>query len=368
MDTKKYTFTPRSADAVKKRASGSTSDKILKDGIKQFTATEGENVLRILYNNWEAIPKHYGYDVWVHYGVGADKGQYLCLEKMKVEGGKCPMCEGVYKKAKADFDACPSTDKARKEELRIYMNSVAPKRQVALWIINRAQEDLGPQLFLMTGPVDRQFIALSIDPTDRALIQVENPSEGYDIIFTRTGKALNTKYTNLLIARRPSPLGTEDQMAKWVAFIDKHRLPNCFVTFSFDHINAVYNAQVVNKVDGEEIEDDSTTEEHTTSHEAQSVEEHETSSSEVVAESSPEAPTWTYEELASLSKVELINFVKETQILGMVDLKLSTVPTAPENKLLLKVCEKMGITVPVVSSVGTGYKDKLNATKEAIKK
>jgi hypothetical protein len=339
MEPKRFVYKPRSVDAVKKRASGSKSDRIVKDGYKVLTAAEGENVLRIMPNTWDAEVTHYGFDVYTHYGVGPDKAQYLCLERMKL-GSKCPVCEEGYKPARAEWEAEPVTNKDRKDELKKYMVSLSPKQQVAMWVIDRKHEDLGPQIFLMTAKMDREFAALGVDPSDGSLISIESPTEGFDIIFTRTGKGLTTEYTGKQVARRATPLSSENG-DKWMLLVEKNPLPKCFVSFSFDYIDAVYHAKLPNKVDADGT--DEGTEVDTKMAHVQ--EDHDQVTGESNEETSTNASqeeeiTFTYEDLVSQPAADLANFARENGIFTTKEIMLAG------SNILNKLCSKMGITVP----------------------
>ncbi len=369
MEQKKYTYNKRTVDAVKKRASGSKSDKVIKDGFKEYKSVEGENKLRIMPNTWQTKPEHYGYDVYTHYGVGPDKAQYLCLERMKVNGGKCSICDEGYKPARAEWEAEPATNKDRKEELKKYMVSLAPKKQVAMWVIDRKHEDVGPQIFMMTANMDKEFAGLGVDPTDGSLIEIESPEEGYDIIFTRTGKGLNTEYTGKQVARRPSHLSVPEGQ-KWLDFIEKNPLPNCFLAFSFEYIDAVYHAKLPNKPDTEDEGEETGTEASASAQTPAKEQEHheEDIHAGTVEENSTddsagqEEVTLTYEDLSSLSVQDLVNFAKENAILNAVELKIAG------NNILPKLCEKMGIEVPVKTETPAPVSSARNAYAEKLKK
>lgn len=345
METKKV-WKQRSVDSVKKRASGNKSDRITKEGFKIFTPAEGENVLRILPNRWDPENKHYGYDVYTHYQVGPDKAQYLCLEKMRLNGGVCPVCEQGYKPAKTEADVEPAENKDRKKQLKDYAYSLMPKQAAAMWVIDRKHEDLGPQIYLMTAKMDRKFAALGVDPSDGSLIEIESLTAGYDIIFTRIGKGLTTEYTGKQVARRATALGKDE----WVTFIEKNPLPNCFISFSFEYIDAVYHAKLPNTVDadGEETgsaEDTQTAHVQDSNDNTTAEDSHEEVSTESNHEAGQEA-NYTYEDLASLTTAELVDFAKSEGILNILDIKKAVAA----NNVLNVMCSKMGITVPGVDS------------------
>src|SRR5574338_1231875 len=88
----KFDYKKRSFDDANDRAQmGSGAyDKFTIDGIKMWKPKNGNNLIRILPPTWDE-PRHYGYDVFMHNGIGPDKSAYLCLDKMQVD--KCPICE-----------------------------------------------------------------------------------------------------------------------------------------------------------------------------------------------------------------------------------------------------------------------------------
>lgn len=360
MEQKKYTFKPRTTDAVKKRATGNKSERILKEGFKTFTAIEGENIIRVLPNTWDENPLHYGYDVFSHYSVGPDKAQFLCLDKMKLGGGKCPVCEQGWKPAYEEYKNEPEANKDRKKELKEYAYSLSPKKQVAMWIIDRKNEALGPQIYLMPDGLDREFTGKGIDPLDGSLISIENPDEGYDIIFTRTGKLKNTKYNGEQVARRSTSLSTEHG-DKWLTFVIDNPLPKLFITFSYEYIDAAYNAKqvVTPNVDDEVVETASTV---TVAQEEQ----HEAVVDSVDHETQDDSQevTFTYEELASLSADDLVGFAKENAILTATEIKMALM----SNSVLSKVCAKLSVPTPApavpeasapVTAAKPSYRDKL---------
>lgn len=345
MEQKKFVFKQRSVEDVKKIASGSKSDRVIKEGYKEFKSQEGENQLRVMPNTWDEKPKHYGMTIYVHYQVGPDKAQYLCLEKMRLGTSKCSICDEGYKPARAEWEAEPESNKERKEELKKYMNSLAPKKAVPMWVIDRKHEDAGPQIYLMTDAMNKEFAARGVDAFDGSLISIEDPYEGYDISFTKTGKGLGTKYIGHDVARRKTPLSTEHG-EKWLEFIVSHPLPQCLVESTSEYIDAVYHAKLPNKVDADEGTDSvESKSEQVDPADVQSEEVNDAPADALHEETPAEAPaeeTYSYEDLASLTTDELVDFVKSVNLLNVLDIKRAVAA----NNLLSKACEKMGIATP----------------------
>src|SRR3982751_6331107 len=87
-----FQYRVRSSEAWEKRAHQSSSDfeSWLRDDYRIFSPAKGENHIRILPPSWEDA-QHFGFDAYVHYGIGPERGSVLCLFKMK--GEPCPICE-----------------------------------------------------------------------------------------------------------------------------------------------------------------------------------------------------------------------------------------------------------------------------------
>lgn len=222
-------FKPLPSDAARRRAEsggGNDFDSIFLDTIPGvFTPPEGDNVVRIIEPTWENA-EHYGYDLFVHYGIGPDECAYLCLEKMLNE--KCPICEERKRAHAASED----------EE---YVKSLRPSQRVAVWIINRDKEEDGPQIWNMPKKMDDNFTNLCVDKRTGELIQIVDPYEGFDIEFTRKGKGLKTKYVGEAISRHPSPLSDDPaQLEEWREFVFEHPIPDVLNFYSYEYIQNVF--------------------------------------------------------------------------------------------------------------------------------
>ena len=103
------------------RASQSMGDfeSFIKSNYKVYKPHQGDNYVRFLPPTFEGA-KHYGIDVWVHYGIGADDGSVICLNKMNKE--PCPICE-----ARAIADRQGDSDLA---------DSLKPNKRVLVWLLD----------------------------------------------------------------------------------------------------------------------------------------------------------------------------------------------------------------------------------------
>lgn len=230
----KFKYHERSEETVKDRAnrSGGDYDDFVKGQL--FKPKDGENNIRILPITWDPKdgPGAKGYqwgdnwaiEVFIHRDVGPDKQTYLCPLKMK--GEDCPVC---------DFRG--ETDD---EELS---KKAKPKTQLLAWIIDRADEKAGPQIWRVPMGVEKE-IQIRSTPKGGGMLQVDHPEEGYDITFRRKGTGLNTEYVGVDIERADSPIHEkESKQDDWLEFIEDHPLPDQLIYFDGDYIERAFRAQ-----------------------------------------------------------------------------------------------------------------------------
>src|SRR6188474_3791960 len=88
-----FQYRSNDADSARKASvAGGDFDSIFDSKVKSFRPGEGKHRIRILPRTWadEDGPRHWGYEIFVHFNVGPDNSAYLCLSKMK--GEDCPIC------------------------------------------------------------------------------------------------------------------------------------------------------------------------------------------------------------------------------------------------------------------------------------
>jgi hypothetical protein len=234
-DRERFHYQPRGADSAKKRAqqSGGAFDPLFKSNFSVVKIKEGDYRFRFMPPTWEAA-EHFGLDIYVHYGIGADDGAYLCLEKnveiLKALGLKeeeCPICA--------------ERRQALKDKDDEYAKELNPTKRVVVWLIDRDDEDAGPQLWSMPWTIDRDFGSLSVDKRSGETLLLDDPENGYDAEFSRTGKGKNTKYIGVQVARRSTPLcDDEKQQDKWLQFITDNPLPETLNFFDAEYIAGVF--------------------------------------------------------------------------------------------------------------------------------
>lgn len=216
-----YEYKRRDPDETRKRAEtgGGSIDTYITDGIRMFKSAEGPNEVRILPPTWEGA-KHYGIDVHLHYGIGADNAAYLCLDKMK--GKACPICE--ERKRAADDD-----DQEYADELR-------PQHRVLMYVLDRDKEKEGVKVWSMSSRQDQDILRLCVDKKTGETLEIDHPEDGYDLSFDRQGQGKKTRYSAWSIARRSSPLDNDKAMQ----FAVGNPLDEQLVFYSYDHIKGAF--------------------------------------------------------------------------------------------------------------------------------
>lgn len=215
-------------DEVKARTSRSTGmfDPILKDFVNTFTPAEGHNKIRILPPTWDDF-NHWGHHQFVHYDVGPDSQSYLCPLKSKV--GPCPICD--------ERKAVGKTDEA-------YSKSLAPNQRIALWVIDRNDEETGPKFWSMARTIDVDLGYRSVDKQTGDLLPLYNISKGYDIEFTREGTGVKTRYTGIEISRHCNPLHDDpDTVDEWLDFVEENPVPSVFMFYDYEHIEGAFSGK-----------------------------------------------------------------------------------------------------------------------------
>jgi hypothetical protein len=226
----RFEYKARSPEQVRAQASRAVGgrDSFFSEDIQFFTPRVGENNVRILPPPPDADWGHYGLNVAVHYGIGADESAYLCPKKMKDE--PCPLCEERDRATNAGED-----DLA---------DALKPSYRVAVFVIDRAQEAKGPLLWNIAGGLDKDITKLCIDPKSGSVLAVDDPNDGYDLSFSREGEGMKTKYKGIQFSRQSSPLADDPDVGeKWLAYVLDHNIESCLKFFDADYISKVFEGQ-----------------------------------------------------------------------------------------------------------------------------
>lgn len=221
-------YTPPSYKEAEERRDRSTSQYdslIVPSGPKFFKARKNNNTIRILPPTWEGA-KHYAYEVKVHSDVGVQNQQYLCLVQNEMSPYKeCPLCEERNR---------PDVSHEDREKLRA-------KSRNYIYLINRYETDQGPLLWSISTQSDKEILAQSLIKRTQEYLPIAHPYKGYDVDFVRDGEGLATRYRGFQVSRESTPISTnENELRRWVSYIDDHPIPEILQFFSPDHILNVF--------------------------------------------------------------------------------------------------------------------------------
>ncbi len=246
----RYTGDNRSIEDTTRAAQQGLSafDSYIDKSCTVFTAKEGENNVRIMPNTWEDEDKWGSYwylKIFVHYEVGGNHGQFLCLEKMKNE--PCPVCAAW----RATED-----EKERK--------AWGPKPRVLCYLIDRRNERAGPQVWSMPNQAYQDINAASVDKQNNRDLKIDAPGppdskiEGYDISFIREGtKKEGTEYKRAEASRKSLPLHDDPAVQKrWMDYIVNKPLTEVMCFYPADYIEKIlYGGSRKEDVVEEEVQD-----------------------------------------------------------------------------------------------------------------
>lgn len=216
----KFQYRPRTADDIAARIQETASDSqgVIMQNFKPYTVRKGDNHIRILPATWDDA-RHWAFDVYLHYSAGPDRTHVICNNRMKM--GACFGCEQRSQAERAG-------DETLTKELM-------PRRRAAVWLIDRNAENEGPQIWLMPATLEEDIQSLSIDKTDGSIYLVDDPYQGYDVTFDKTGERLNTKYVSVQIARRASQINP-----KMLDYVADNPLPNCLIWRTYEEVKEIY--------------------------------------------------------------------------------------------------------------------------------
>jgi hypothetical protein len=228
MNDRSFRYQSRSKEDWRERANmkGGQFDSYIKPAYKMYKVKDGKNLLRILPPTWPKA-KHYGYDIYVNFGIGPDNQAYLSLSKM--QGQADPIAE-ARQVAEAEGD-------------ETVVKALRPTYRVLMWVIDRNDEEEGPLLWPSPFTVDKAFINLARDQDTGAIVEIDHPEEGCDIRFYREGTGMTTKYdASKMRLMEAGPIAdNEKQQAKWLQYIAENPVPDCLQFYDYDHINKVFS-------------------------------------------------------------------------------------------------------------------------------
>jgi hypothetical protein len=297
---KRFKYQTRSHESVETRSKQSgyaSKEPICTDDYK-FYSVKDDNNIRILPPTWDDAD-HYGFDLYIHYQIGSDSGNYICPEKMG--SGDCPICE---EKRKAE--------KGGDEEYAKTLN--ATKRPTVL-LIDRDKEDDGVQIWPMPWTVDRDLAALCLDKQTGEILMIDDPYDGYDVSFDRTGKALKTKYIGLQVSRHSSEaMDDSDELNDVLEAIQDKTLKDVLIIHDYDYLEDVFSGHSKNKNKKEDKDD-----------------------------KEKEEPEYTYEEIMDMDFDELEEIIDDE---GLDDLDIDDYEEDDDDdleELAKDICKELGL-------------------------
>jgi hypothetical protein len=187
-----FTYQRRKQEVAEDRAnqSGGGFEGFIKDEYRQYGPKNGDNAIRIFPRDASEGAEHYGEDVWVHFNVGPERATVICPFKMAQE--PCPVCEELAKAQRV----------GDKESI----DALKPSRRVVVWLLDRKNEEHGPLVWGMPWSVDRDINKACRDRETGVFYFPEDPQEGYDIYFDRSGTPPFVDYTTFQLSRKPNSL------------------------------------------------------------------------------------------------------------------------------------------------------------------
>jgi hypothetical protein len=323
---KEFVYNKRSDKDVEERiiTHMGFSESVTIPDIVKFSPKVGLNKLRILPPTWSGY-KHYGLDVFIHYNVG-QRFQFLCPAFMKQK--PCPVCEELQQ----------TQDKKLKSEIQV-------NRRVAVWVIDRTEEQAGPKLFLMAQTIDTELLLQARGEDIGETLWIDDPKNGYDILFTKVGEKKNTKYEGIKISRNTSPLSLDPkQYDAWIQYIQEHPLPSIFLVKDYNYIKSVFYGTHPIQDEEEILIPEKNLKEEIKRNDSGSIQEpivENTSNAErnIIDNTANATPIIDYNFLVSCTDEKLKNVALD------IGVKERYVNMFGRGDLITEICEKMNITV-----------------------
>jgi hypothetical protein len=223
--SKRFAYKPTKRTFMQKHIAtrGRDFDSMFKVDVASFKPHDGQNKIRPVGRTSDEMD-YWALPIHVHYGVGPEDQQYLCPRKHG--GGKCPICE-EYERAR----------KLGKEE---EAKELRPNSRYLCYLVDRKDEEKGIQIWSMPGMLDAELSKQTVDPDTGETLEIDNPSGGYDVFFTKEGTGIKTRYGGVKLARKPSDLDDDAVLE----FAQKHPLPDILQVYDYDHILKEFEGSV----------------------------------------------------------------------------------------------------------------------------
>lgn len=228
----RFSYQPRSPEQFSRQMNRSSSrfDSPVKL-VQMFRPAQGDNQVRLLPPTWDNA-EHYAVQVWAHTYIGEQKATYLCPRKMLNK--PCPVCD-AYK------------EEARRGDPEI-AKKLSPKPRWLAYILDRDGENPEkPMVWMYTDQADQEILMYVKDRRTGEWLPVDDPDNGYDLIFRRTGpKGLGTRYGGYQFDRDPSPLSDDQRTQDEILdFIRDNPLPSILQYYPEEYLEEVVAGTVV---------------------------------------------------------------------------------------------------------------------------
>jgi hypothetical protein len=259
--------------------------------------------------------------------VGPENASFVCPQRTYNE--PCPICE-----ARAELDRAGDDEGAK---------SLLPKKRVAMFIINRADEAKGAQLWCAPWTLEKDIALVALD--EGGALALDDPNEGYDITFTRDkqGKDVPPKYVGVKAARRPSPaLDDEDKLAELLDWLVENPITDCIVNHGYEAIEKAFGdgpAPHSGGNKGEALAKKKATPEASAPSKKKKVETPPPDDEEEDTDNGEDLPTW--DDLLGMGENELVALAEEAELEG------DDVEFDDLSHMRKWIAEQLGIEVPV---------------------
>lgn len=235
-------YKPKTAEMLRARGvlGNGLRDRFLKPGAYMFKPVAGENRIRVLPPTWKkpapgedpenwSGPAHWGVTIFTHWNVGIDDGAFICLDHTFGKTGECPVCQER-----------PRVEHSNREKA----NQLRPRKKIAVYVINRDDPTEDVLVWLMPPTLDAELCVKAVDQRTGEVFQLDDPENGYDVIFNKEGFGVDAKYANIGIARRASPISDNpEQAAEWLEYIIENPLPDVLVIHDAERIKKALSSE-----------------------------------------------------------------------------------------------------------------------------
>lgn len=324
---KGFKYKKRSKEDWQRRSeqSGYSRRSMFKEDVTVFRPKEGDNLIRILPPTWDDAD-HYGYEIWCHYRIGPDGDAFL--DRNEMLGEPDPIAEERIR--------------AMQEGDKEYADKLKSKKRVCVYIIDRDEPEKGVQLWAMPWTLDADITTLAVDKRSGEVLNIDDPENGYDVEFTKSGKGVQTQYTGVAISRRSEPLDDDEALEAAV----ETPIPDTLLYYDYDEIKKVFSAggSGYDEDDEEEEEEKSSRKSRRKkkSSGSKSKRKYEDDDEDDEEEETPDMPS--YSEVQEMEIDELYEVIDEHQL--DVDDDIDEDDDDQVNDLKDDVCKELGLKPP----------------------